>query len=373
MNTEIHKPKPRLLRHSLMGTSLTNLFRLFAQYGFVSPGQYGRVFVIGLSIIGRLPFTWAEKIYVALKRDKVESGGPPIFILGHWRSGTTHLYNIMSRGKSFATVSPFAVGLPWDFLVISRLFARWLKKGLPKERYIDDVEVSADAPQEDEIGLAGMTKNSFVHAIYFPKDFASVFNRGVFFDGVPAGEVAEWERRLQEFYLKLQIESPGKTILIKNPAYTARVKRLLALYPDAKFIHIARNPFKIFFSMRNFFQKLLPQYALQNWTEENFDELILRTYPRMMDALAADIKGLAKDRFVEIDYEDLQNLPLKELGKIYKQLGLKGFTDDIGSYEAYLKSIKGYKKNVYNYEEADLKMIEKNWGKYIKKGKYKRP
>ena len=366
-----------MLRHSLMGAADGNFFKLFWQYGFPAPSQYFRVLVIFLSIVGRIPFTLAELIYVWRKKKTLKSGGPPIFILGHWRSGTTHLYNIMSRGRGFATVSPFAVGLPCDFLIIQKLFGKWLKKGLPGERYIDDVEVAADAPQEDEIGLAGLTRNSFIHAIYFPKNFADTFNRGVFFDGVPASEITDWEEALRWFYLKLQIESPGKRILIKNPAYTARVKKLLEIYPDARFIHIARNPYKIFFSMRNFFQKLLPQYALQNWPEkndgENFDELILKTYPRMMDALGSDIKGLAKDRYVEIEYEDLQKAPMKALGKIYKQLGLVGFTDDAGAYEAYLKSIKGYKKNVYNTAGADLKMIEKHWGKYIKKGKYKRP
>ena len=47
---------------------------------------------------------------------------PPIFLLGHWRSGTTHLYNLLGQGD-FAYVDPIAAGLPWEFLTLGR----WLR------------------------------------------------------------------------------------------------------------------------------------------------------------------------------------------------------------------------------------------------------
>ncbi|MCH8200163.1 MAG: sulfotransferase, partial [Chloroflexi bacterium] len=77
----------------------------------------------------------------------VEPITPPIFILGHWRSGTTHLYNIMSRAEHFHTVSPFATALPWDFLSLTRLFGPALAKALPEGRYIDNIPVAPDSPQ----------------------------------------------------------------------------------------------------------------------------------------------------------------------------------------------------------------------------------
>ena len=44
---------------------------------------------------------------------------------------------------------------------------RWLEplllKTLPSERFIDNVPVMPDSPQEDEIALANMTEPSFYH------------------------------------------------------------------------------------------------------------------------------------------------------------------------------------------------------------------
>ena len=138
-----------------------------------------------------------------------------------------------------------------------------LRRKLPKGRFIDQVDVTPTSPQEDEFPLANVMPFSFLHALYFPKDFFNTFNKGLFFEDVGRIEKGEWRDALYDFYLKLQIANPGKTILIKNPPYTARVGLLREIFPEARFIFIRRNPYKIFFSMRNFYQQLLNALALQ--------------------------------------------------------------------------------------------------------------
>ena len=66
----------------------------------------------------------------------------PIFILGHWRSGTTHLYNILSKSAGFASVFPLEAGLPGDILFLGRFVRPFLAKALPETRLIDRVEVN---------------------------------------------------------------------------------------------------------------------------------------------------------------------------------------------------------------------------------------
>ena len=359
--------------HPLMGVSVGNLFRLFELYGWPSKGNRGKAFMFFLSALARLPFALVDLVYTALKRKSVEPVAAPVFILGHWRSGTTHLYNVMSRAGRFTYVSPFATALPEAFLILTKLFRPLLVKSLPQGRYIDDVPVEADSPQEDEIALSNVTPNSFFHALYFPKRFRDTFNRGLFFDGLSQGEIGDWGKKLQKFYLKLQIQNPRKRLLIKNPVYTARIDEILKLYPGAKFIHITRNPYKIFFSMRNFYQKLLAEFPLQDTAPGNLDDHILKVYSRMMDTLERDIPKIPKGHFIEIRFEDVQKNPLKELEKIYKKLDLGSFTGDRKAYAEYLKGIKGYKKNVYNFPEEDLKSVETRLRKYIRKGKYQRP
>ena len=367
------KRTPRFYSHPLMGVSILNLFRLFRMYGWPEKGHRGTAFMFFLSALARLPFALVDLVYVVLKRKSVEPLEAPVFIIGHWRSGTTHLYNVMSKAGRFAHVSPFATALPQAFLAMTKLFRPLLVKSLPKGRYIDGIPVEADSPQEDEIALSNVTPNSFFHALYFPKDFYETFNRGLFFDGVSEAEVSEWGDKLKAFYLKLQIQNPGKRLLIKNPVYTARVEEILKIYPDAKFIHIYRNPYKIFFSMRNFYQKLLAEFPLQDCTLENLDDHILAVYTRMMATLERDIAKIPDGHFIELKYEDVQKNPLKELRKIYKALALGPFAGDRPAFETYLKSVKGYKKNVYNFPEEDLARLDIHLRQYIQKGKYKRP
>lgn len=351
-----------------MGSSFGNLRALKKLYG--SADKSGAFY---LSALGRLPFSLIEKAIVGVRRKAVEPINPPIFILGHWRSGTTHLYNILAKSPRFQYVNPYQAGLPWDFLSLSKLFGPLLKRSLPKGRFIDEVPVTPRSPQEDEFALANMMPYSFLHALYFPGDFFETFHKGLFFESVGKKEVGDWQEKLKLFYLKLQIAGPGKTLLIKNPVYTARVAILREMYPDARFIHIRRNPYKIFFSMRNFYAQLLNELSLQPHDLPDLDDHILSVYVRMMESLEAETKSLPKNQFIEIDFETLQKNPLKTIKAIYNLLGLGEFGDDKKYFEDYLSSTKGYKKNVYNFPESDLLKVETHWRKYIKRGEYKRP
>ena len=93
-----------------MGASFKNLRRLERLYG---PSEIGLSFYF--SALSRAPFGWVDKAITAKKRKHLEPINPPIFIIGHWRSGTTHLYNILSKAPWFQYVNPYQAGLPKDF------------------------------------------------------------------------------------------------------------------------------------------------------------------------------------------------------------------------------------------------------------------
>ncbi|MEM1021976.1 MAG: sulfotransferase, partial [Pseudomonadota bacterium] len=169
----------RRLTHPLCGANLATLAKATRRGGFPTGRGLPQYLIAWGAAIGRLPFTLGERVYAKLKAPK--DIAPPIFILGHWRSGTTHLYNILAKSEQFGFVTPFATALPWDILSIGTLMRPLLERSLPKHRYIDNVAVDAAAPQEDEIALANMTADSYYHALYFPQAFQAFFDRGVFF------------------------------------------------------------------------------------------------------------------------------------------------------------------------------------------------
>lgn len=358
--------------HPLSGSNISTLCEVLRTSGGVSSNKLLELLAIVGAVAGRSPFTLLERIRFDERIEATRLEPPPIFILGHWRSGTTHLYNVMSKGN-FGYVPPIATGIPWDILQIGAWLKPLLEKALPADRYIDNIPVNPDSPQEDEIALANMTPISYYHGIYFPKKLEYHLSRGVFFEGCSIDEIKSWQRTFLYFLKKLSIHQGRKQLLIKNPAYTARPAMLKELIPTAKFIHISRNPYEVFESMRNFYSKLFAQLALQDYSGIDIDQVILETYSKMMTQLNKETKNMSADIFIDIRYEDLEAAPLEQLEKAYNQLGIEGFELARPKFKAYLSTVTSYKKNKYSYTDEAAKLVEANWAPFLKDGDYKRP
>jgi len=355
--------------HPLLGANLGTLSKTLRRYGPVAPSKRPVAAAAFASALLRWPFSAAEKAWVALSRGRVQKPPDPIFILGHWRSGTTHLYNLLSRDERFGYVPPFATGLPWDFLLLGRLARPLLVRALPKSRAIDNVPVTASSPQEDEIALASMTPQSFFHGLYFPRRFEAVARQHIFFDGYSEADVEAWSRTFRYFLEKVARLAPGRRLIVKNPVYTARMGLLRQMFPDARFIHIHRNPDEVFLSTRNFYRKLLPRLALQGVPRRSLDDFILETYDRMMRRLADDAGEATPDRFAEVAFAALERDPLGELERVYRRLDLGDFAAARPAMASYVDSIRGYKKNVFQASEEDRALTRararfafENWG-----------
>lgn len=359
------------MAHPLCGANLGTLAAVTRRAGL--PARIGSGAMIGLAVLARWPFSTAERLAIAPRLPPADAMPPPVFILGHWRSGTTHLYNIMVKSGAWGFVPPVATGLPWDLFGIARVFNPLLERALPKHRYIDKIPVHPDSPQEDEIAIANMSELSFYHGIYFPRAFSDFVRRGLFFDGCSEAEIAKWRQTFVYFLRKLYLHQKKKRLLIKNPVYTARLAMLTEMFPNARFIHIHRNPYEVFLSMRNFYAKLLGEFALQGYQHVDIDETILGVYDRMMRSIERDSANLPADRFVELRYGDLDRDPLGAVEKVYASLSLPGFENARPHFEAYLASVQSFEKNRFAYAEEAAAKVERRLGYFLRKWAYGRP
>ncbi len=295
----------------------------------------------------------------------------PVFILGHYRSGTTHLHNLLALDPRFAAPTFFQVLNPHTFLTTERWAAPVADGLVVRHRYQDAMALGAGVPGEDEIALGTMTGLSPYMAWYFPSGGAD-YARYLTFWGVPDEEVRRWGRALTTFLKKVTLRY-DKPLILKSPPHTARIGLLLGLFPDARFVHIHRDPFDVFRSTRHMIRTVQPVFRLQESPPPDGDDSILGLYAEMYDAYF-DQRGLIPDgRLVDVGYEDLERDPIGVVGSIYESLGLAGVDGLRPRLEAYLGSIAGYRKN----RPADLPeplraRIADEWGRSFDEWGYPR-
>lgn len=365
------RPARAGFQHPLMGARLEVLLRLLISQRGVSARHLPLVAGMLASAIARTPFRVLDA-FEARRRRPIEEVNP-LFIVGHWRSGTTHLHNLLSRSPHFGIIRPLAAGIPDEMLTLGRWLRPLLERALPSDRAVDRVAVSPDSPQEDEIPLANMGGVSIFHGLYFPRSLMRHVERGVLMDGLSDGERARWIRLERRLLTKAAIDQGTPDLLIKNVASTARVGLLREVWPRARFIFIRRSPYEVFASTRAYYRTMLAMLALQRHDRIDVDSFVLETYPRVMDRYIEDARSLATGSLAEVSYESLVADPMGELERVHRVLELPGWDVAAPRIAEYLGSLRGYQRNALRMSRADLDRVERAWGRYIDMWGYRRP
>lgn len=296
---------------------------------------------------------------------------PPLFVIGHWRSGTTHLHNILSKDPAASYVTTFQTVFP-DLLSSQAFIKPLVAVTMADKRPGDNVKLSVNFPQEEEFAITNINPYSYYQFMYFPKRYAEFYQRYIRFVA-PPDVLAQWKVDYQELLKKATFNIPGRRLVLKNPANTGRIKPLLEWYPDARFIFIYRNPITVFLSTRRFFSHLLPALQLNDINEKQMLDLIFDVYESIMKDYLEDRSLIAANRLTELRFEDLEKEGLSRLDQVYRQLELTGFEQAKPAFSAYLKDKKGYKKNRHKIDRATLDLILDRWGFAMEEWKYDIP
>ena len=355
-----------------LGISLRNWRKMVISNRSFSLRYFPRVFLVDfISSIG-VPFRIYERWRYDKLINKIEIKKPPIFILGHWRSGTTHLHNLLCQDPQFGYVTMLQAMFPNAFLV-NPLFKAFMKIFLPNTRPMDNMEMGLDNAQEEEMALSNLFPYSFYNGFYFPRKLREFYNKYIRFENLPKKIQEKWNEIYNYLLRKTYWSMKGKQLILKNPANTGRIKFLLNLYPNGKFIHIYRNPYVVFASTKRFYQKTVDAFKLQKVSNEKMENDILWIYRNMMKTYFQERELIPKENLVEVRFEDLESQPLIELEKIYKKLDLDGFNTSVPFFCAYLDSIKSYKKNRYNFPQKMIEKVKSYWKFTLEKWKYDLP
>lgn len=283
----------------------------------------------------------------------------PVFILGHQRSGTTYLHYLLGRDPQFGHLTVKESFMPWVYLTSEYILKRIYRKALPKTRPMDNLRMGLDLPTEPEYSLGNMTVSSMIPGYYFPRRIKEVFASNVLFEDENAKR--EWQNTLRYFMQKLAFKHGGKQLVIKSPENTARVKEILEVFPDARFIHISRDPYSVYFSTERLYSITLPMVTFQHCEAGHIKDYILFSYQRMMEKYLRERELIPARHLAEVRYEDLIGNEMEVLEKAYRDCGLENFDAARPHIASEVKSYNDYKTNRYDYPEQRKREVFAVW------------
>lgn len=305
-----------------------------------------------------------------LKNVTVDSA--PIFILGHWRSGTTFVHNVLAHDRHFGYTTTYQTVFPHLMMWGQPFFKKIMAWVMPDKRPTDNMELHVDLPQEEEFALSNMMPCSYYNFWFLPQKTLEYCDRFL----TMKTATPEERQMFRETFMKLLKISlwntKGSQFLSKNPPHTGKIREILEMFPNAKFIYLIRNPYTVFESTRSFFSNTIIPLQLQKISAEELEHNILEVYSRLYHTYEEEKRLIPEGNLIEIKFEDFEADALKMTEKIYKTLSIPGFEEARTDIAAYLDRKKGYRKNTYRYEPRTVELVEKHWDFALQQWGYRR-
>ena len=339
--------KPLISVHFLIGSTIPNLFRILKNGRFrLSYLGFLKVLTLLLVLLFFVPLTILDALFYHRKVKKVKLNNEPIFIIGHARSGTTYMHNLITRDEQFIYSSTYQCLMPNSFLSGGKGLEKLLSALIPNKRPMDNVLMGADLPQEDEFGVNAISGYSYFQALCFPKSTKKFFNEYALLN---TGQAENWKRIYYFFLQKISFHNPQAQIVSKNPINTVRISVLLEMFPKAKFIYMARDKEEVLNSSFNLYNTLSGMYSFHNISEEELIYNMLWVYDKTIETYNAQKHLIPSENLIEVNYADLISDPHTHVKKIYEELGLSDFHNQQESLNQYIELQKSFQVNTKTF------------------------
>jgi hypothetical protein len=291
----------------------------------------------------------------------------PIFIVGHWRSGTTLLHELLCTAPGLSYPTTHACLCPQYFLLDKEGGRK--RHGAGVTRPMDNMVIEADSPQEDEFALLCLGLPSPYEAFLHPKALPQVLALA---DLDPASSAA-WAARFKLFLAGVSALTPGKRLVLKSPPHSLRIAALAALFPDAQFIHIIRDPRRVYPSAIRMWREMFRLYAVGEMIDADvIGRSVVETISGIDAAITDAAVSLPPGRYTALRYEDLVGSPSRVIGDLHEFLGLGDREEARSRLAAAWEQRQSYRPAALADDPAAIALVEARCGHLIEKYGYRR-
>ncbi len=354
--------------HFLMGAEAGVWYRLLKENRYaVAREKIPQALLLTLTSTALAPAAALEKWIYGNRIRLSRPTRDPLFVVGHWRSGTTYLVNMLSRDSQFGWFDPVnTVIFPYSRL-LGKVLAPAVRRGIARGRPMDNVQYDMDLPMEETFALLTQTDHDIIHMIAFPGKYEQYVS-GAFVEDLPPEELRRWMGCYDYIIRKLTFVKGGRRLVLKSPDNTCRIPQLLELYPDARFLNIHRDPYRAIRSTVHMFSVQMRENALSH-PPENVDELmedvVVGIFERMYRQLFALEGQFRPHRYADIAFTDFTRDPVATLERVYDTLELPGFSAARPAFAAYAESQHNYQKNRLDLSPRLIGKINARLGFYL--------
>lgn len=326
--------------------------RMIVVSGGVRPRYWGRLgFVLFTSFVGTIA-TVHERLVLNLIRNRKFGDDPrvdhepgAVVILGYYRSGTTHLHNLMSCDDRFVTprwsqcLAGQGFWLGWS--IIRFVLVPFLGSTRPQ----DSVGFGPSWPAEDDFALCSWGGCSSIPGRLIWPSRWEAWKRWHGLDGLSTKELARWRSLTAMFVWKLTRgkRNRSRVVLLKTPSHTARVGELDRLFKgNVKFVHLVREPGAVIDSNVRMHDSLSAHLLEDPPDVQSLRDRVAQEYAYTEAKCCREAEALGDDRFVRVRYQDLRADAIGTLRGVYSSLGIGLDGRETESVRRYLGSLGVY-------------------------------